>query len=63
MASSQITEEMSPEMRKFLTDFNLLPFKEKQHDKGISRVEDIEDVTMSTLRDLGLLTDTQAAKA
>ena len=57
MASSQITDEM----RKFLIDCNLLPCKEKLHDEGISRVEDIEDVTISTLKDLGL-TDTQAAR-
>ena len=54
MAPSQITEEM----RKFLADCNLLPFKEKLHDEGISRVEDIEDVTISTWKDLGV-TDTQ----
>ena len=57
MASSQITEEM----RKFLTDCSLLPFEEKLHDEGISRVEGIENVTISTSKDLGVM-DTQAAR-
>ena len=57
MSSSQITEEM----KNFLLIAISLPLNEKLHDEGISRVEDIEDATISTLKDLGL-TDTQAAR-
>ena len=45
----------------FLKECNLLEFKEKLKEEGVTRVEDIEDLTEETLKKLGL-TSTQAAR-
>ena len=38
----------------FLKECNLLEFKEKLKEEGVTRVEDIEDLTEETLKKLGL---------
>ena len=45
----------------FLKECNLLEFKEKLKEEGVTRVKDIEDLTEETLKKLGL-TSTQAAR-
>ena len=45
----------------FLKECNLLEFKEELKEEGVTRVEDIEDLTEETLKKLGL-TSTQAAR-
>ena len=49
------------QINTFLKECNLLEFKEKLKEEGVTRVENIEDLTEETLKKLGL-TSTQAAR-